>query len=152
MKHYLGFREIILNNNKRKKNGKEEKIKSSHHGYSSSSSGSSGGSGNGDRDAQFHEFILTYNATPMKPGKAFTQATTKILGKSIPQGVFRKIFETGAHDAGLTDQERQTYSEYALHSVQVAKDYYVCPDSGDMVYSFYLPFYVIFFCLFLSLT
>jgi hypothetical protein len=107
--HYLEFREVVLRNRNERNDDK-----------------------NND-EASYGELVLTYNGTPMKPGKAFSHATTKILGRSIPQGVFRKIFETGAHDAGLTDQERQTYSEYALHSVQVAKDYYVCPDSGDMV-------------------
>jgi hypothetical protein len=143
----LEFREIILkNNNKPKKKKRTEKVNQFLKDNNNNNSGNSGSVGNDDGDVQFHKFVLTYNATPMKPGKAFSLAMTKILGKPISQGIFRKIFETGAHDASLTNQKRQTYSEYALYSAQVAKDYYVCPNSGDMV-CFYCsslsaPFYV----------
>jgi hypothetical protein len=64
----------------------------------------------------------------MRPGKAFCAATEKLLGQSISQGVFRKIFETGAHEAGLADGERKLYAEHALHSLQVAENYYVTKD------------------------
>jgi hypothetical protein len=74
------------------------------------------------------ELILNSNGVAMKPGKAFCAATEKLLGKSISQGVFRKIFETGAHEAGLADGDRKLYAEHALHSLQVAENYYVTKD------------------------
>jgi hypothetical protein len=74
------------------------------------------------------EFILNSNGVAMRPGKAFCAATEKLLGKSISQGVFRKIFETGAHEAGLADGDRKLYAEHALHSLQVAESYYVTKD------------------------
>jgi hypothetical protein len=89
----------------KKRKGRTEKVNQFFRDNNSSSSGNSGGVGNDDGDVRFHEFVLTYNATPMKPGKAFSLATTKILGKPISQGIFRKIFETRAHDAGLTDKK-----------------------------------------------
>ena len=80
-----------------------------------------------DKDDTY-ELVLNTDGEPVKPGKAFTVAAQKVYGKPISQGTFRKIFETGAHQAGLTDDERKLYSEHALHSVQVAEDYYVTRD------------------------
>lgn len=52
------------------------------------------------------------------------QVTKRVFGKEITCGTFRKIFETGAADANLTEEERKAYAEHALHSRQVAEDYY----------------------------
>jgi hypothetical protein len=88
-----------------------------------------------DKDANvMSEFILNSNGAAMRPGKAFCAATEKLLGKPISQGVFRKIFETGAYEAGLTEGDRKLYAEQALHSLQVAENYYVTKDVTKTVY------------------
>jgi hypothetical protein len=79
------------------------------------------------------ELIVSTKGVAARPGKVFTAATKKLLGKSIPQGVFRKIFETGVHEAGLSEEDRKLYSEHALHSLQVANDYYVSKDINRAV-------------------
>ena len=89
---------------------------------------------NGKDVSAMSEFILNSNGIAMKPGKAFCAASEKLLGKSISQGVFRKIFETGAHEAGLYEGDRKLYSEHALHSLQVADDYYVTKDVRKTVW------------------
>jgi hypothetical protein len=88
---------------------------------------------NGRDVADVCELVLNTKGAAAKPGKVFTAATKKLLGKSIPQGVFRKIFETGAHEAGLSEEDRKLYSEHALHSLQVADDYYVSKDINRAV-------------------
>jgi hypothetical protein len=87
----------------------------------------------GRDESETYELVLSAKGEPVKPGKAFTVASQKVYGKPIPQGTFRKIFETGAHQAGLSDGERKLYSEHALHSVQVAEDYYVTRDVNQTV-------------------
>ena len=66
-------------------------------------------------------------------GKVFLQVTGKVFGKELSYGTFRKIFETGASEANLTEAERKVYSEHSLHSKQVAEDYYAGKNVGRTV-------------------
>jgi hypothetical protein len=74
------------------------------------------------------ELMISSKAKAVLPGKVLTQAMKKLTGKSISSGIFRKVFETAAHEANLSDSDRKLYSENCLHSLQVADDYYTSKD------------------------